>query len=66
MFYIKDKCLIENKFCSLYFYGWLVVFPTLIVFFIRNEDELSTNKLSSIQIAWLFWELNIFFRLNEE
>ena len=57
MINIKYKELSYNDKYSLIQHPWLTIFPTFILFPIKNDKKF--KKISSLQFNWIYWELNI-------
>jgi hypothetical protein len=55
----KDKNLLDREHLKIYQRGWLHLLPSILIY--GEDAEGRWSKISCIEIAWLYWEMEIYF-----
>lgn len=55
----KDKNILDREHLKVYQRAWLHLLPSILIY--GEDAEGRWSKISCIEIAWLYWELEIYF-----
>ena len=59
---MKEKVFFDNNRIRIEQVCWCHLLPNILIFF----DKYDKNKLKTIEFAFLFWELHIYFNIAEK
>lgn len=56
---MTDKELLDKEHLKIYQRRWLHLLPSILLY--GEDAEGRWSKISCIEIAWLYWEMEIYF-----
>ena len=56
---MTDKELLDKEHLKIYQRGWLHLLPSILLY--GEGSGGSWSKITCIEIAWLYWEMEIYF-----
>ena len=56
---MKDKCFVDKECIKIHQRSWLHLLPSILIYSDGNEG--SWCQISAIEIAWFYWEVEIYF-----